>query len=203
MLEDAILLATQAHKWQKRKSGEDYIAHPLAVMEILRGYWFSEEALVAAVLHDICEDTDVSNFEIREKFWDRVWFIINALTKNKKPRNNDELKKRYEEIKKQTSKYKTIEEYMDYRFHLYINRFSVGIMVDPWIMFIKMADQIHNISTMWSFRQDKKIRKLKELEKYFIPVYQKMEYIVTPMYQKKYEWLLDDLIQSIETAKAA
>ena len=70
MLDRAIEFATKAHKGQFRKyTGEPYINHPLAVMEIVRGVpGHTEEMLVAAVLHDVVEDTDVSLMEITEKF---------------------------------------------------------------------------------------------------------------------------------------
>ena len=68
MLKKAIALATERHKGQKRESGEDYVSHPLAVMEILRRYSFPEEALICAVLHDVCEDTNISNLHIGKVF---------------------------------------------------------------------------------------------------------------------------------------
>lgn len=201
MLKDAIDLATRLHEWQKRKTGEDYITHPLSVMGILKRHKFPEEVLVCAVLHDICEDTETTNIEIRDEFWDRVWFIVNALTKNKKPRNNAELKKKYEEMKKGKCKYDTFEEYVDYRFHLYINRFTVGIIADPWIMFIKMADQIDNTRTLHIFSEEKRQRKINELENFFLPMYANMEELVTPMYKPKYDALLEELNGNINKAK--
>ena len=201
MLEEAIKLATFCHKWEKRKTWEDYISHPLAVMGILKKYDFPDEVLIAAVLHDVCEDTDMSNIEIRSLFWDRVWFIINALTKNQKPKNNKELIEAYNNQKKSNWKYETIEEYMDYRFHLYINRFSVWIIAEPWIMFVKIADQIDNSRSLSIFPKEKADRKIKELEEYFIPVYEKMSYLITPMYIDKYKWLLGDLKNEIKKYK--
>ena len=181
-LEQAIELAKELHKWQKRKDGTDYIAHPIAVMELLKKYDFPEDALIAAVLHDICEDTEVCSIDINKLFWTRVWFIVNALSKNKKPKNNQELKREYKE-REQKSKisnletYKDFEEYIDYRFHIYLNRLYIWIIADPWIFFIKVADQLHNLSDMWFFPQEKKIRKIEEIEKYFLSMYYKLKHI--------------------------
>jgi len=200
-LQKAIKLATKLHKWQKRKSWEDYIEHPLAVMEILKRYDFTEDVLISAVLHDICEDTEATNIYIREEFWDRIWFIVNALTKNKKPVNNKELKERFEREKSKWGGDKTFKEFIDYRFLMYVNRFYVWIIADPWIMFIKIADQIHNLSTMQIFPKEKIKRKIAELEDHFLPVYKKSEELITPMYMPKYEWMLKELREKIEEAK--
>lgn len=201
MLEDAIKLAEHLHKGQYRKTWEEYINHPLAVMRILSKYDFPEEALICAILHDICEDTEATNVQIRELFWDRVGFIINALTKNQKPKNNKELKEIYEK-QKLNSEYKTFEEYVDYRFHLYINRFTIWIIADPWIMYIKMADQMHNLQTVDVFTSEKRARKIAELENFFIPMYERMTGILTPMYLEKYENMMWDLKSLIKEKKA-
>lgn len=179
-LDQAIELATKLHKWQKRKDGTDYINHPLAVMELLKKYDFPEDALIAAVLHDICEDTEVCSIDINKLFWTRVGFIVNALSKNQKPKNNEELKREYKE-REQKSKisnletYKDFEEYIDYRFHLYLNRLYTWIIAEPWIFYIKIADQLNNLSDMGVFILEKKKRKINEVENYFLPIYRKLE----------------------------
>jgi len=80
-LQKAIEFATNAHKGQKRKyTGEDYIVHPIAVMEILRGFNFHEEILCAAVLHDTVEDTPVTLQDIEENFGTIVAKLVEDLT---------------------------------------------------------------------------------------------------------------------------
>lgn len=207
-LEQAIELAKKLHKWQKRKDWSDYINHPLAVMEILKKYNFPEEVLIAAVLHDVCEDTEVCSLEINELFGTRVGFIVNALSKNQKPKNNEELKKEYKERESKAKisnleNYKDFEEYLDYRFHLYLNRLYTWIIADPWILFIKIADQIHNMSDMTSFSKDKKLRKIKEAEEYFLPMYKKSKPIFD-MSKKtidKYNLFIELLTKKIEDTK--
>lgn len=181
-LEQAIELATDHHKWQKRKDGTDYIVHPIAVMELLKKYDFPEDALIAAILHDICEDTDICSIDINKLFWTRVWFIVNALSKNPKPKNNDELKREYKERenKKKISNlevYNDYDEYLDYRFHIYLNRLYTWIIAEPRIFFIKVADQLHNLSDMWVFPLEKKKRKIDEVEKHFLPMYEKLSIV--------------------------
>lgn len=96
MLDRAIEFATQAHKGQFRKyTGEPYINHPLAVMEIVRGVpGHTEEMLVAAVLHDVVEDTDVSLMEITEKFGDVVSDLVLHLTDISTPEDGNRLKRK-------------------------------------------------------------------------------------------------------------
>ena len=96
MLERAIQFATQAHQGQFRKyTGEPYITHPLAVMEIVKGVpGHTEEMLVAAVLHDVVEDTDVSLMEIQEEFGDVVSDLVLHLTDISTPEDGNRLKRK-------------------------------------------------------------------------------------------------------------
>lgn len=207
-LEKAIEIAKEYHKWQIRKDWSPYINHPLRAMKLLEKYSFPEEALISAVLHDICEDTDLSNLHINKIFWSRVGFIINALSKNKKPTDIKKLRKEFKEtnnIKKVTNleNYNTFEEYIDFRFHLYINRLYTWIIAEPWIFFIKISDQIDNLSDMKPFRRDKKLRKIEEVEKYFLPIYEKSIDIFSfdTKYQKLHTEFIELLKETIKKAK--
>ena len=205
---EAIEIAKLYHKWQMRKDGNEYITHPLRVATFLKNYWFPEDVLVAWVLHDTCEDTKLTIWEINTKFWTRVWFIINALSKNKKPKNNKKLKAEYDEKvnKKKISnleKYENFEEYIDFRFHLYINRLYMWIIAEPWILFIKIADQIDNLSDMTPFPKEKKLRKIEEVERYFLPIYKKAKNIFTVDLEntKRYNNFIDMLENKIKEIK--
>ena len=96
MLDRAIEFATQAHKGQFRKyTGEPYINHPLAVMEIVKGVpGHTEEMLVAAVLHDVVEDTDVSLMQIQEEFGSVVSELVLHLTDISTPEDGNRLKRK-------------------------------------------------------------------------------------------------------------
>ena len=96
MLERAIEFATKAHAGQFRKyTGEPYINHPLAVMEIVRGVpGHTEEMLVAAVLHDVVEDTDVSLMQIQEEFGSEVSELVLHLTDISTPEDGNRLKRK-------------------------------------------------------------------------------------------------------------
>jgi len=173
----------------------------------LEKYDFPEDAIIAAILHDTCEDTDLNSLNINELFWTRVGFIINALSKNKKPKKNKKLKKEFKDNdknKKVTNleNYKNYKEYIDYRFHLYINRLYTWIIAEPWIFFIKISDQIDNLSDMVAFDLEKKLRKIEEVEKYFLPIYEKCENIFSfdEKYVKLHKIFIKELKKTIKQA---
>ena len=89
-LDKAIKFATKAHGKQKRKyTGEPYITHPIAVMEIVRTVPHTEEMLVAAVLHDTVEDTPVTLADIKAEFGTKVAELVNGLTDVSKPQDGN------------------------------------------------------------------------------------------------------------------
>lgn len=189
-LQKAIALAKKHHDWQKRKTWEEYVEHPLRVMAILERHWFDEDILVASILHDMCEDTEITNIQIIEMFWEKVWFTINALTKNKKPNIDDWWKK-------------CIRKNSDFnsRFLMYINRFYWWILAEPSIMFIKMADQIDNLSSLEVFAIEKRLRKIREVEEYFLPMYDEISSVLTWDMTKKYSDIKSELLSIIKEQK--
>ena len=89
-LDKAIKFATKAHGKQKRKyTGEPYITHPIAVMEIVRTVPHTEEMLVAAVLHDTVEDTPVTLADIKAEFGTKVMKLVEGLTDVSKPQDGN------------------------------------------------------------------------------------------------------------------
>ncbi|MBO7151547.1 MAG: bifunctional (p)ppGpp synthetase/guanosine-3',5'-bis(diphosphate) 3'-pyrophosphohydrolase, partial [Clostridia bacterium] len=71
-IKKAYAFATEAHKGQKRSSGEDYIIHPCAVVEILADFGFDSSTVIAAFLHDVLEDTSVTADELKELFGEEI-----------------------------------------------------------------------------------------------------------------------------------
>lgn len=81
----AYQLAKEAHKGQKRKSGEPYIIHPIAVARIVaEEFELGANPIMAAFLHDVVEDTPYTLDDIRERFGDDVAFLVGVVTKQKK-----------------------------------------------------------------------------------------------------------------------
>ena len=89
-------LATVSHFGQARKyTGEPYINHPTAVVEIVRSVWHTEEMLAAAWLHDVVEDCGVSISEIREEFGDDVASLVDWLTDVSKPSDGNRARRKH------------------------------------------------------------------------------------------------------------
>jgi (p)ppGpp synthase/HD superfamily hydrolase len=181
MLQKAISLAKKLHEGQFRKSGEPYVSHPLEVSNILKEHGFSEEVQTVGVLHDLCEDTGISNAEIERLFTQDIASALYALSKNKKPEKGTVPKN---------------EKSADLRVGLYIRRFTSTSQKNPMVLYIKIADQIHNLSTMQAFSKEKKLRKIQEVEQYFLPVY--MTSTVPESEQMNYSRLLRTLRKTLE-----
>lgn len=81
MVQKAIELATEKHKDQKDKGGADYINHPLRVMRSVQAKGFSETAIIAAILHDTVEDTDLTIQDVAKEFGDKVAETVALLSK--------------------------------------------------------------------------------------------------------------------------
>ena len=82
----AVEFATKAHEGQKRKSGEPYIVHPKAVMETLIEWGMDEDTVIAGVLHDTVEDTEVTLDDVKKEFGESVAFLVDGVTKIGKAR---------------------------------------------------------------------------------------------------------------------
>ena len=111
MIEKAYQLADNAHKDQKRKSGEPYIIHPLCVAIILAELELDKETIAAGLLHDVLEDTVMTEEQMREEFGDEVLLLVDGVTKlqhlhltdnikNPKDKNADRLEMQAENLRK-------------------------------------------------------------------------------------------------------
>ena len=144
---DAYDLAAEAHKVQRRKTGEPYIIHPIAVAKIVaEELELGANPVIAAFLHDVVEDTDYTINDIRERFGDDVAFLVGAVTKQKKDK--------YEKSK-QVDNYRQILESVQY---------------DVRAILIKLADRLHNMRTLDSMRPDKQMKIAGETDYFYAPL---------------------------------
>jgi GTP diphosphokinase / guanosine-3',5'-bis(diphosphate) 3'-diphosphatase len=134
-IDDAIKIAEEAHQEQKRKSGEPFVLHPLAVAEILGKEGLSETAAVAGLLHDVLEDTDYPPEKIKERFGDEVYSLIEAVTKIV------QLAPRGSRQRKTTATYRKL---------------LLAAADDARVLVIKLADRLHNIRTLQALAQTRK-----------------------------------------------
>ena len=82
-IDEAYLVGAAAHDGQNRKSGEPYIFHPIAVARILAEIRLDSRSLMAAILHDVLEDTDITRDELANKFGEDVVNMVEGVTKNR------------------------------------------------------------------------------------------------------------------------
>jgi len=126
-LQEAIDFATKAHGKQKRKyTGEPYISHPIAVMEMVKEVPHTPEMLIAAVLHDTVEDTDVTLKDIKDRFGTKVAELVDGLTDVSRPEDGN----------------RATRKALD-RVHL--------SKQGPEVQTIKLADLIHNTTSIEFF----------------------------------------------------
>lgn len=137
-----------AHKGQTRKAGGDYIWHPVAVAEILAEYKLDHESLIAAILHDVVEDTPYTKKEIIEQFGESVADMVEGVTKLAK-------------VQFKSAKEAKAESFQ---------KMMLAMSRDIRVILIKLADRLHNMRTMGAMRRDKQTRIANETLEIYAPI---------------------------------
>ncbi|MGH3995593.1 MAG: RelA/SpoT family protein, partial [Pseudonocardiaceae bacterium] len=146
LLQRAYDVADEQHRGQRRKSGDPYITHPLAVAAILAELGMDTTTLVAALLHDTIEDTDYSLDRLREDFGDDVARLVNGVTKLDRVKLGA------------AAEAETIRKMV------------IAMAEDPRVLVIKLADRLHNMRTMRFLPPEKQARKARETLEVLAPL---------------------------------
>jgi GTP pyrophosphokinase len=136
------------HADQRRKSGEEFINHPLEVAKICAGLRLDTETLCAALLHDTVEDTGASLREVRERFGEQVAVLVDGLTK----------------LTGLTFQSRDEAQAENYR------KMMVAMAADVRVVLIKLADRLHNMRTISALAKHKQIEKAKETLDIYAPI---------------------------------
>ena len=153
MIEKAYHIARDAHKGQTRKSGEQYIIHPLWVGIILAQLEMDKETIVAGILHDVVEDTVMTDEEIRQEFGDEVALLVDGVTKlGQLSYSADKLEVQAENLRKM----------------------FLAMAKDIRVIIIKLADRLHNMRTLQYMRPEKQLEKAKETMDIYAPIAQRL-----------------------------
>mgnify|MGYP006082685093 CR=1 FL=1 len=148
----ALDFATIAHEGQKRKSGHDYIVHPVEVATHLARLELDTKVIISGLLHDVIEDTKFNSKHITDKFGEEISKIVQSLTKLNADENN-------------------LIENLDQK---NMRRFLVSMAQDIRVIIIKLADRLHNVETLEYLDIEKRKKIAKETLAIHVPLAQKV-----------------------------
>jgi len=172
MIRAALHRAQKAHRNQTRASGEPYLVHCLAVAEIVHHLQLDHEAVVASVLHDVVEDTDVSLDDIRDEFGEKVAHLVDGVTKMG----------RISEIREPLSE----QQRLDNGRAENVRKLLLAMAEDVRVVLIKLADRLHNMRTLRHLSEERQKRIARETLEIYSPLANRLG-----IWQVK--WELEDL----------
>ncbi|MGJ8680220.1 bifunctional GTP diphosphokinase/guanosine-3',5'-bis pyrophosphate 3'-pyrophosphohydrolase [Paraglaciecola sp.] len=146
--ERAFVVARDAHSGQMRSSGDPYITHPVAVAAILADMRLDHETIMAALLHDVIEDTDCSKEDLSKEFGDTVGELVEGVSKLDKIHFSSKQEAQAENFRKM----------------------MMAMVQDIRVILIKLADRTHNMRTLGSLRPDKRRRIARETLDIYSPI---------------------------------
>ncbi len=152
-VQKAIEVAKKAHEGQLRKTGEPYIVHPLAVKKILEDWGMDEDTIIAGILHDTVEDTDLALDDIKKEFGESVAFLVDGVTKLSTARDG----------------MRDIDTYLPATRDNFL-RLMIALGDDIRVLIIKLADRLHNLRTLSALPPDKQKKIAKESLEVFAPL---------------------------------
>ncbi|MFC4160155.1 RelA/SpoT family protein [Chitinimonas lacunae] len=148
LLVAAFKFSELSHRGQIRKSGEPYITHPISVADILADWHLDAQALAAALLHDVMEDTGVSKHELTERFGRTVADLVDGLSK-------------LERLEFQSKEEAQAENF---------RKMLMAMARDVRVILVKLADRLHNMRTLEAMREDKQKRIASETLEIYAPI---------------------------------
>ncbi|MGB5325934.1 MAG: RelA/SpoT family protein [Pseudomonadales bacterium] len=148
MVRHAYFYAAEAHEGQKRRSGEPYVTHPLAVADILADMHMDHQSLAAAMLHDVIEDTGVDKAALDDLFGPAVAELVDGVSKLTQFEFHDHAEKQAENFQKM----------------------AMAMARDLRVILVKLADRLHNMRTLDVLSLDKRRRIAKETLEIYAPI---------------------------------
>ncbi|MEC8221211.1 MAG: RelA/SpoT family protein [Nanoarchaeota archaeon] len=167
LISKAYEFAKKAHAFQRRRSGEPYIMHPVEVAKIVASFGMDNASIMAALLHDTVEDTEVTLEDVTKEFSEEIALLVDGLSK----------------ITQFGDRKKTV----DFDEHISsLRKILLASAKDIRILIIKLCDRLHNMRTLKELPEAKRIKKSRETMQIYVPIAQKIG-----IYALK--WELEDL----------
>ena len=148
----AYYFAEQAHEGQRRRSGEPYVTHPLAVAGILANMRMDDQTLLAALLHDVIEDTGLSKQALANQFGDTVAQLVDGVSKLTRIEFESRAEAQAENFQKM----------------------ALAMAKDIRVIIVKLADRLHNMRTLGALKPEKKRRIARETLEIYAPIAQRL-----------------------------
>jgi GTP pyrophosphokinase len=148
LIDRALRFSASAHRGQKRMSGEEFVSHSVAVASILVGQFLDTTSIVAALLHDVVEDSEVSADHVAQEFGPEVAGLVDGLTK----------------LSHLTFRSRAEEQVENYR------KLLISIAKDARVIIIKLADRLHNMRTLDPLPADRQARIATETREIYAPL---------------------------------
>lgn len=177
--------AEKAHRGQKRKNGEPFLNHVLATAETLQQWRMDEETIAAGLLHDVVEDTSVTEEELKKSFGEEIAFLVDGVTKLSR------------------IKYRGIEGKAES-----LRKMVMAISRDLRVVFIKLADRLHNMQTLSALPQVKQKRIAVETDEIYSAIAYRLgmwelsgelQDLAFPyLYPDEHKWLKDNVADEYE-----
>lgn len=171
MLNEALVFAQDIHAHQQRKNGDPYITHPIAVANILYEIGCGEQLIAVGLMHDTLEDAldpQAADDLLHQQFGEHIWRMVRSLTKD------DNL---------------PVEQVQE----RYFVQIAAAAHEDIGVLFVKIADLLHNLSTIEYFTAHKRQEWVGELRDGYLPILKAAYADMTPTYRKTYDRLMDRL----------
>ncbi len=145
---DAYHFAAEAHQGQKRKTGEPYISHPVSVADILADLRLDPQTLMAALLHDVIEDTGIDKAQLADRFGEEVAELVDGVSKLDQIEFRSRAEAQAESFRKML----------------------LAMVGDIRVILVKLADRTHNMRTLWVMPPDKRRRIARETLEIYAPI---------------------------------